>query len=108
MELPYAHPYTASSDALAESLNTTKSGLKTPKNMSAAHIQPGQQHPKGCQHAATWETPPAGTPNTFTESRSHGKSQKPKAGVVDEHSLSFLSHQALPAGWAEAAQLRRS
>ena len=107
MELPRSHPYTAFSDVLAESPNATGSGLKSPKNVSDAHIQPGEQHSEGCQHAPAWETLPAGTTTAFTASRSHGESRKPKADV-DERSPSLLTPQALPAGWAEAARLRRS
>lgn len=107
VELPRAHPYTAFSDVLVESLNTTGSGLKTPKNVSDAHIQPAEQHPEGCQQAAARETPPAGTATAFTASRSHGESRKPQADV-DKRSPSLLTHQALPAGWVEAARLRRS
>lgn len=107
MELPRAHPYTAFSDVLAESPNATGSGLKSPKNVSDAHIQPGEQHSEGASmlpHGKLFRLVP---PPLFTASGSHGESRKPKADV-DERSPSLLTRQALPAGWAEAARLRRS
>lgn len=88
-ELPRAHPHTAFSDVLIENLKMTGSGLKTPKNVSDAHIQAGQPHPEGCQCAAARGTPPAGTTTALTASRSHGESRKPKAEVGKTLSVPF-------------------